>query len=64
MPDRVAEDLVMFVRQNKGKLSKNRREHEFRELTDDEVTLLERIVRDAFDGFNESAGAPGAAAEK
>jgi Fic/DOC family protein len=64
MPDRVAEDLVMFVRQNKGTLAKNRREHEFKELTDDEVTLLERIVRDAFDGFDESGGAPGAAAEK
>jgi len=64
MPDRVAEDLVMFVRQNKGKLSKNRREHEFRELRDDEVTLLERIVRDTFDGFDESAGGSGAAAEK
>jgi hypothetical protein len=64
MPDRLAEDLVMFVRQNKGTLSKNRREHEFTELTDDEVTLLERIVRDAFDGFDESAGVSGAAAEK
>ncbi len=64
MPDRVAEDLAMLVRQNKGKLSKNRRDHEFKELTDDEVTLLERIVRDAFDGFDESAGARGAATEK
>jgi hypothetical protein len=63
MPDRVAEDLVMFVRQNKGKLSKNRREHEFKELSDDEVTLLERIVRDAFDGFEESAAGSGATAE-
>jgi hypothetical protein len=63
MPDRVAEDLVIFVRQNNGKLSKNRREHEFKELRDEEVTLLERIVRDAFDGFDESAGTRGAAAE-
>ena len=59
MPDRLAEDLVMFVRQNKGKLSKNRREHEFKELTDDEVTRLERIVGDAFEGFEESAVEPG-----
>ena len=29
MPDRIAEDLVMFIRQNKGKLSKRRREDEF-----------------------------------
>jgi hypothetical protein len=57
IPDGLAEDLVMFVRQNKGKLSGNRREHEFKELTDDEVTLLERIVHDAFDGFDESARA-------
>ena len=58
MPDRVAEDLVMFVRQNNGTLSKNRREHDFEQLTDDEVALLERIVRDAFDGFDESERAP------
>jgi len=56
MPDRVAEDLVMFVRQNKGRLSKNRREDEFKALSDDEVKLLEGIVRDAFEGFDESAG--------
>jgi hypothetical protein len=59
MPDRVAEDLVMFVRQNKGTLPENRRRHEFKALTDDEVTRLERIVRDAFDGFAEDAGAAG-----
>jgi len=64
MPDRVAKDLVMFVRQNKGTRPKNRREHEFKELTDGEVLLLERIVRDAFDGLDESVGAPGATAEK
>ena len=56
MPDRVAEDFVMFVGHNKGKLSKNRREHEFKELRDDEVTRLERIVSDAFDSFDEGAG--------
>jgi hypothetical protein len=55
MPDRVAEDLVMFVRQNKGTLSKHRREQEFKELTDDEVTRLERIVRHAFEGFHDGA---------
>jgi hypothetical protein len=55
MPDRIAEDLVMFVRQNRGTLAKNRREHQFKELTDDEVTRLERIVDDAFEGFDGSA---------
>lgn len=64
MPDRVAEDLVLFVRQNKGELSKNRREHEFKELTDDEVTLLERIVRDAFDGFDENVARGGSATSR
>jgi hypothetical protein len=63
MPDRVAEDLVMFIRQNKGKLSKNRRQHEFKELTDDEVTRLERIVRDAFEGFDAGAESDTAAAK-
>jgi hypothetical protein len=51
MPDRVAENLVMFIRQNKGTLSKKRREGEFKSLRDDEVTLIEDIVVDAFAGF-------------
>ncbi|MDP2388710.1 MAG: Fic family protein, partial [Acidobacteriota bacterium] len=51
MPDRIAEDLVMFIRENNGTLSKNRREREFIQLTDDEVQRIERIVADAFDGF-------------
>jgi hypothetical protein len=63
MPDRVAEDLVMFVRQNEGTLSKNRREQEFKELTDDEVTRLERIVRHAFEGFDDGAESDTAAAK-
>lgn len=54
MPDRVAENLVMFIRQNKGVLSRTRREGEFSGLRDDEVGLLEGIVRDAFDDFDES----------
>jgi hypothetical protein len=51
MPDRVAEDLVLFIRQNKGTLSRNRREGEFAKLRDDEVLLVERTVRDAFEGL-------------
>ena len=50
MSDRLAENLVMFIRQNKGTLSKNRREAEFRQLTDDEVQRMERIVADSFEG--------------
>ena len=51
MPDRLAENLVMFIRQNNGSLSKRRREGEFNKLRDDEVTLIEAIVREAFEGF-------------
>jgi len=51
MPDRVAEDLVLFIRQNDGSLSKKRREGEFKNLRDDEVASVESIVNDAFAGF-------------
>jgi len=50
MPDRLAEDLVRFIRQNNGTLSKKRRQGEFNKLRDDEVVLIEGIVREAFDG--------------
>jgi Fic/DOC family len=49
MPDRLADNLVMFIRQNNGSLSKKRRKGEFNKLTDDEVTLIEEIVRKAFE---------------
>jgi hypothetical protein len=48
MPDRLAENLILFIRQNHGKLSKRRREGEFKKLRDDEVNLIEGIVNDAF----------------
>jgi len=51
MPDCLAGNLVMFIRQNNGCLCNNRREREFQALRDDEVALIEGIVRDAFDGF-------------
>jgi hypothetical protein len=54
MPDRVAADLLLFIRQNKGTLPKKRREREFAALTDDEVGQMESIVRDAFEGFGEA----------
>jgi hypothetical protein len=54
MPDRVAENLLMFIRQNKGTLPKRRRTGEFKKLTDDEVRLLEGVVNDAFDDFEDS----------
>jgi hypothetical protein len=56
MPDRLAENLVMFIRQNNGRLPTRRRNSEFQKLRDDEVALVESIVNDAFGGFGESAG--------
>lgn len=55
MPDRLAENLIMFIRQNGGSLSKKRWQSEFEALTDGEVVQLESIVREAFDGFDEIA---------
>jgi Fic/DOC family len=51
MPDRIAENLVRCIRSNEGKLGRKRREGEFAKLTEDEVTAIEAIVRDAFDGY-------------
>jgi len=48
MPDRLVQNLIMFIRQNDGKLAKRRREKEFASLTDDEVASIEEIYRDAF----------------
>ncbi len=61
MPDRVAANLVMAIRRNKGTLAKKRRKGEFNKLREDEVVLIEGIVRDAFEGdpfegFAESGG--------
>ena len=53
MPDRMAQDLIMFVRQNDGVLPKRRLSGEFSKLTVDEVRELETIVRDAFRGFRD-----------
>jgi hypothetical protein len=50
MPDRIAENLVLFIRQNDGTLSRKRRDGEFQKLRDDEVTLIEGIVNDVFTG--------------
>jgi hypothetical protein len=53
MPDRLAENLLMFIRQNGGMLPKRRRQGEFKALNDKEVRQLEEIVQEAFDGFKE-----------
>jgi hypothetical protein len=56
MPDRMAEDLLMFIRKNGGTLGKRRREGQFAKLTDDEVAAIERIVQEAFEGFRDDGG--------
>lgn len=54
MPDRLAQNLILFIRQNDGKLSKRKREKDFSALSDDEVLGLEKIIQDAFEGFGET----------
>jgi len=51
LPNRLAEDFIMFTLQNNGKLSKTRRNREFAALTDEEVSKLETLVQEAFQGF-------------
>jgi hypothetical protein len=53
MPDRLAQNLILFIRQNDGTLSKRKREKDFSALTDDEVHELENIVQDVFEGFED-----------
>lgn len=52
MPDRMAEQFVLHVHRNGGKLP-NRRKKEFAALTEEELAKLEEIVQDCFDGFDE-----------
>ncbi len=52
IPDRVAENLAIYIRKNQGTLSKKHRNGEFQKLRDDEVAAIESIVREAFDGFS------------
>jgi len=55
MPDRLVQDLIMFIRQNKGALPKKRRQKEFKKLTDKEVGELEKIVNSEFKDFDKTA---------
>lgn len=52
MPDRLAQNLILYIRQNRGTLSKRKRDKEFSALTDDEVHRLEDIVQEVFEGFD------------
>lgn len=53
MPDRLAQNLILFIRQNNDTLSKRKREKEFSKLTDNEVQSLEKIIQDIFEGFDD-----------
>jgi len=48
MPDRLAQDLILFIRQNGGRLPLKRREREFAALSDEEVADIESICREIF----------------
>ena len=48
MPDRLAQDLIMFIRQNNGTLPKRRREQEFAALSDAETERIEAICNEVF----------------
>jgi hypothetical protein len=52
MPDRLAENLLMFIRQNGGTFQEAR-ENEFKALDGKGVRQLEEIVREMFEGFEE-----------
>lgn len=49
LSNRMAEDFIMFMRQNEWRLPKRRREAEFKLLTEEEVERLELIVRETFE---------------
>lgn len=48
MPNYVMENLIGFLRQNDGRLSKRARTKEFKALTDDEVAMLEEKYQSVF----------------
>ena len=49
MPDRLAQNLLMFMRQNGGRIPKRRRENEFAALSDEEVKRIEAIYSEVFE---------------
>lgn len=55
MPDRTADLLFRFLRQNGGTLSRRAREQEFRELTAEEIERTERAYAECFAGSGEAA---------
>jgi len=56
MPERTLNNLIGFLRQNDGKLSKRARENEFAQLTADEVHKIEELYRSSFVRDGSQAG--------
>ena len=50
MPERLSDLLFRFLEQNGGRLSRRGRERDFAALTEDEVSRIEEIYREAFAG--------------
>ncbi len=48
MPDDAAELLALFLRQNDGMLSKRSHNKEFRNLSDEEIQVLENRFKEIF----------------
>ena len=48
MPDRLAQDILMFMRQNGGKIPRRRRKNEFAALTEVEAERIEEIYNEVF----------------
>jgi len=48
MPERLIDLLFRFLNQNGGRLSQRAREHEFKELTDEEAKRIEAIFHETF----------------
>lgn len=54
MPDRMAANLITFIRQNGGTLPNRRRRGDFSALSDEEVAGLETLVAEAFGDFDDA----------
>lgn len=52
LPDRLAQDFIMFTLNNNGKLPNARRKKIFKGLTEQEVNDLQSIINEEFEDFN------------
>ncbi|WP_316225075.1 MULTISPECIES: Fic family protein [unclassified Bradyrhizobium] len=55
MPERTLNNLLGFLQQNQGRLSKRARDNEFSQLTPDEVTKIEELYQAAFSDISGAA---------